>query len=230
MASSPGPDAMTNEISARLAAYDCCTLSDALDRLGLSGCVSGLIADHAGRRIAGRVRTVRLATGPAPAGAPVRHLGAAAIDAASPGEIVVVEQPDGIDAGCWGGLLSRAAALKGIAGIVADGVVRDIDEIRELGLPVFSRGYTARTARGRVREAATDEPVRIGGVTVAPGSYVIADSSGVIFIQQADAERVLASAGEIAAREEAMIRRLEAGDSASTVLGANYEHMLKKDS
>ena len=220
---------MSDRISAALAAFDCCTLSDSLDRLGLEGCVTGLSASLPGRRIAGRVRTVRLAKGPPPARSPVRHLGALTIDSARPGEIVVVEQPHGIDAGCWGGLLSRAAVLKGIAGIVADGLVRDIDEICGLELPVFCRGYTARTARGRVHEASTDEPVRIGGVTVAPGSYAVADSSGVVFISAVHAETVLDAAIEISAREEAMIGRLQAGDAAATVLGANYEHMLKKE-
>lgn len=220
---------MTDEHSARLAAFDSCTLSDTLDRLELAGCVSGLIAGVPGRRIAGRVRTVRLAKGLPPVGSPVRHLGASTIDTARVGEIVVIEQPTGIDAGCWGGLLSRAAVLRGIAGIVADGLVRDIDEIRELELPVFCRGYTARTARGRVHEAATNEPVQIGGATVLPGSYAVADSSGVVFVQPTDVERVLAAAAEIAGREKEMIRRLEAGDGASAVLGANYEHMLKKE-
>jgi 4-hydroxy-4-methyl-2-oxoglutarate aldolase len=220
---------MHDNLCSRLAAHDACALSDALDRLGLEGCVTGLIAALPGRRISGRARTVRLAAGPSPAGAPVRHLGAAVIDIARPGDIVVIEQPPGHDAGCWGGLLSRAAVLRGIAGIVADGLVRDIDEIRELGLPVLCRGYTARTARGRVHEAATEEPVRICGITVEPGSYIVGDSSGVVFIRPADAERVLAAAAEIAAREGAMITRLEAGESASSVLGASYEHMLNKD-
>lgn len=220
---------MTEDVSSRLSSYDCCTLSDALDRLGLDGCVTGLAASLPGRRIAGRVRTVKLALGPPPSGAPVRHLGAAAIDAAGHGDIVVVQQPSGIDAGCWGGLLGRAAVLKGIAGIVADGLVRDIDEIRELGLPVFCRGYTARTARGRVHEIATDQPVEMGGITVTPGSYVVADSSGAVFVQSANVERVLAAAAEIAMREQEMIRRLENGENVSAVLGANYEHMLKKD-
>src|SRR5690606_30857894 len=113
----------------------------------------GLVAALPGKRVAGRVRTVKLAEGPPPADAPVRHLGAASIDAAEAGDIILVEQRTGIDAGCWGGVLSRAAVLKGIAAIVAEGLVRDVDEIRDMGLPVFCRGYTARTARKRVHEA-----------------------------------------------------------------------------
>jgi 4-hydroxy-4-methyl-2-oxoglutarate aldolase len=220
---------MTNDVSKRLAAFDCCALSDTMDRLGLDGCVTGLSAGLPGRRIAGRVRTMRLAAGSPPPGAPVRHLGASTIDAAETGDIIVIEQPSAIDAGCWGGLLSHAAVLKGIAGIVADGLVRDIDEIRELSLPVFCKGYTARTARGRVYECATGEPVQVGGLTVEPGSHVVADTSGVVFIRQEDVEQVIAVASEIAAREQAMASKLSAGETASSVLGASYEHMLKKD-
>lgn len=218
---------MTGDLPARLGAFDVCALSDALDSLGLPGCVTGLIATLPGRRIHGRCRTVKLLAGPPPPGAPVRHLGAAAIDAAASGEIIVVEQATGRDAGCWGGILSRGAQVKGIAGVIAEGPVRDVDEAREIGFPIFCRAFTAFTARARVHEAATDVPVTVGGVTVEPGTIAVADSSGVAFIAENEAPRVLAAVTRIAAREAEMIRRLEAGESASAVLGANYEHMLK---
>jgi len=216
-----------NDMPARLAAFDVCALSDALDSLGIKGCVTGLVATLPGRRIAGRCRTVKLAEGKPPADAPVRHLGAAAIDAASAGEIIVVEQSTGRDAGCWGGILSRGAQIKGIAGVIAEGPVRDVDEAREIGFPIFCRSFTAFTARARVHEAATDVSITVGGVTVDPQMIVVADSSGVIFIAEEDAPRVLAAVTRIAAREAEMIRRLEAGEGASQVLGANYEHMLE---
>lgn len=212
-----------------LAAFDACAVSDALDRLGLPGVVTGLTAILPGKRIAGRVRTCRLAAGRPPPGAPVRHLGAASIDAASAGEIIVVEQRTGLDAGCWGGLLSRAAQLKGIAGVIADGPLRDVDEAREIGFPVFCRSFTAFTARGRVHEAATDEPVTIGEITVNQGDFVLADSSACVFIAPERLDLVLVEALRIAEREAEMIRRLETGQAVSEVLGASYEHMLRKD-
>jgi len=219
----------TDPIAQRLLAFDACALSDALDSLGLAGTVTGLIATLPGRRIAGRVQTCKLAEGKPPEGAPVRHLGAASIDAAAAGEVIVVEQRTGRDAGCWGGILSRAARQKGIAAVIADGPLRDVDEAREIGFPVFCRSFTAFTARGRVHEAATGVPVRIGDVTVNPGDYVLADSSACVFVSPAHAEAAIAAAGRIAAREAEMIRRIEAGESASAVLGANYEHMLDNE-
>lgn len=220
---------MTDTISARLAAFDCCALSDALDSLGLQGCVSGLIATLPGQRIAGRVHTVKLAAGKPPEGAPVRHLCAAAIDVAQPGEIIVVEQSTGIEAGSWGGILSRGAKVKGIAGVISEGLVRDVDEAREIGFPVFCRGFTALTARARVHEQATDVPIMVGGMKVEPGFYVVADSSAAIFIAPEDAARVLEVVTNIARREAEIVRRLEAGESASAALGTNYEHMLQKE-
>lgn len=219
---------MTDDLSRRLGAFDCCALSDALDSLGLPGAVTGLTATLPGQRIAGRVHTVKLAAGKPPAGAPVRHLCAAAIDACAPGEIIVVEQRTGIEAGSWGGILSRGAQVKGVAGVISEGLIRDVDEAREIGFPIFCRGFTALTARARVHEEATDVPITVGSVTVEPGFHVIADSSAAIFIAPADAERVLATVETIAAREAEIVRRLEAGESASAALGANYEHMLQK--
>jgi 4-hydroxy-4-methyl-2-oxoglutarate aldolase len=218
-----------SDISHKLARLDTCVLSDALDKMSLTGCVTGLVAAIPGRIISGRVHTVKLAAGTGPAGsATPRHLGTTAIEACAAGEVIVVEQRTGIEAGCWGGILSRGAHARGIAGVVADGLVRDVDEARELGFPLFCRGFTARTARGRVHEAATDVPVRIGDVDVSPGDYVVADSSAAVFIQASRVEEVVRVAGSIAAREAAMAARIAAGDPISVVMGADYEHMLRK--
>lgn len=213
----------------RLRRLDACAVSDALDKLGLPGCVTGLRSASPGRRIAGRVHTVKLVAGTPPRDRPPVHLGAAAIDASGPDDVIVVEQKTGIDAGCWGGILSRGAQHKGVAGVICEGLARDVDEAREIGFPVFCRGYTARTARNRVYEDATDVPVEIGGFTVEPGFYAICDSSAAVFIAPTDIEKVLAAAEDIAAREAEMTRRLATGEAASAVLGANYEYMLKRD-
>ena len=210
----------------RLSSFDVCTVSDALDRLQLSGVVSGLAQRSGDGRIAGKVITVRLGTGEPPPGPP-RHLCAAAIEAADERSIIVIEQRTGIEAGCWGGLLTLAARAKSVAGVVAEGLVRDVDEARAIGFPVFARGLTARTARGRIVEKATGVPVTIGDVGVEHGDFVVADRSGVAFIRAADLDAVLAAADAIATREASMARALKAGVRVSEVLGGHYEHMLK---
>jgi 4-hydroxy-4-methyl-2-oxoglutarate aldolase len=216
----------------RLARLDCCAVSDALDKLGLRDrVVSGLEPRSSARRISGRAVTYRLV----PAGearvdpaAPPRHLGTTAVELALPGEIIVVEQRTGIEAGSWGGILTLGAKVKGVAGVVVDGPVRDIDEARDYDFPIFCRALTARTARGRVVESETNGPVTIGHVSVHAGDYVIADSSGVAFIPALEAERVVAAAEQIAGREAAMAKAVLAGESLPVVMGADYEHMLRR--
>ncbi len=217
-----------SDIVARLARLDTPAVSDALDRLGLAGAVTELSQVSTDRRIAGRVLTVTLGTGEALAGAP-RHLCTAAVEAAAPGDIVVIEQRSGVDAAGWGGILSTAAKVAGIAGVICDGPVRDVVESRDLGFPVFSRSVTPRTARGRIVEQAFNEPVTIGGVTVGPGDLVIADASGVVFIAADRGHDVVAVAEAIAAREAAMTKDVLAGKPVSHVMGASYEHMLRDD-
>src|SRR3974390_3479209 len=102
------------EIVDRLKRVDCCAVSDALDKLGLTGVVTGLPQRSAARRIAGKVITVKLVDkdkAPRAAGPP-RHLGTTAIEKGGPGTIIVVEQRSGIEAGSWGGILSLAAKLR----------------------------------------------------------------------------------------------------------------------
>jgi 4-hydroxy-4-methyl-2-oxoglutarate aldolase len=210
----------------RLRNFDVCTISDALDRLEIRGVVSGLTQRSGDGRIAGKVITVRLGTGE-PAPGPTRHLCVAAIEAADDGTVIVVEQRTGVEAGCWGGLLTLAARTKHVAGVVAEGLVRDVDEARAAGFPIFARGSTARTARGRIVEKATGVAITVGDVEVEHGDFVVADRSGVAFIHAADLDAVLAAAHAIAVREAAMASALRSGARVSDVLGGNYEHMLE---
>ena len=224
---------MNDQWVARLRHLDACAVSDAMDRLGLQGQVATGLAQQSGeKRIAGRAVTCRLVpAGQAPAqSGPVRHLGTTAVELAGPEQVIVVEQRTGIDAGCWGGILSLGATVRRVAGVVADGPVRDIDEARAYGFPVFCRSLTARTARGRVEEAEVNGAVRIGDVTVHAGDLVLADRSGAVFIPAARAQEVIETAERIAGREAAMAKDLLAGRPITEVMGRDYEHMLKRES
>jgi regulator of RNase E activity RraA len=215
-----------DELPGRLAALDSCAISDALDKLGLSGAVTGIRRLTTAGRISGRVHTVRMDKDDGMRS--TRHLGTTAIEASEPGEVIVMEQRTGIDAACWGGNLSFGARLRRVAGVIVDGPVRDIDEAREYEFPVFARSTTAHTARGRIKEGATDVPITVGDVIVRPGDYVVADGSAVVFIANAEIARVLEAAEAIAARERAMVAALRDGTPISEVMGRNYETMLNK--
>lgn len=217
-----------DEVSTRLRRLDVCSVSDALDQLGLPSAVTGLAPRTARRRICGPVMTVRLAAGKPPPGTPARHLCAAAIESSAAGGVIVVEQRTGIDAAGWGGMLSNAAVVKALAGVIVEGPVRDLDEAIDLNFPVYARAATARTARGRVHEAETGGPIIVGEVTVNGGDWVVADSSGVAFIAKGDIERVLDAAERVARKEALMTKAILDGQPVSAVMGANYENMLQQ--
>ncbi len=214
----------------RLARLDSCAVSDSLDKLGLPGTVVGLAPQTSARKICGRVVTVRLAAASEvkATGGPAPHLGARAIELAEPGDVIVVEQRSGVVAGSWGGVLSTGAKVRRVAGVVSEGLIRDVDEARALDFPIYARGATALTARGRVAEVETGGEIRVGQVTVRHGDYVIADSTAVVFIAAGDVAAVLDSAEQIARREAAMTKALMEGAPITQVMGADYEEMLKR--
>jgi 4-hydroxy-4-methyl-2-oxoglutarate aldolase len=209
----------------RLRRLDTCALSDAADQLGLQGAISGLIPRTAITRIWGRVLTVKLVAG-TPTRDATQHLCTSSIEAATRGNVIVVEQRTGVDAAGWGGMLSNAARLRGVSGVIVEGPARDVDEAAEIRFPLFSRATTARTARGRVYEIASGIPIVVGDVTVAQGDYVAADSSGVIFIAAASVEALLSAAESIAAKEAAMTKEILSGHSVGKVMSAKYEQIL----
>ena len=208
----------------QLQEFDTPTVSDALDALSLPGAVIGIAPLTVKRRIAGCVRTVKL--GAPMAALPKRHLGAGSIMAAEKGDIILVEHRGRSDVSGWGGLLSRACLVKGIAGVVVDGAVRDVDEATELGLPVFARAPVPVTARGRVAEHDFGCPITIAGIAVDEGDYLLADGSGVVIVSQSRIDEVLNLAKRIFAKEQLMAADIEAGKPVGEVLGANYEDML----
>src|SRR3990172_5000004 len=99
---------------ARLLGLDSCAVSDALDRLGLPGVVLGIAPTSPPAKIGGRVVTTRLVDRTPANAATARHLGTAAIEAASPGDVIVIAHHR-LDAAGWGGILAAAAKQKGVA-------------------------------------------------------------------------------------------------------------------
>lgn len=220
---------MTEDLGDRLARLDACAVSDALDQLGLPASVTGLLALSVRKRISGRVTTVRLAAGKPPEGATPRHLCTTAIDSSDPGAVIVVEQRTGVECAGWGGILSNAARGRRLSGVIVEGLARDVDEAADIQFPVYARGATARTARGRIHEAETGGPVTVGDLVVRDGDYVVADSSGTAFIPGDRIEHVLAAAERIGTKEAVMTKAVLGGEPVSVVMGANYEHLLESE-
>jgi 4-hydroxy-4-methyl-2-oxoglutarate aldolase len=217
---------MANATAERLRALDTAALSDALDRVGIDGVVAGISPLRPGAGAAGRAVTVKL--GPTEAGAAARHLATAAVEHAGSDDVIVIAHPGPPDVAGWGGNLQLAAAERAVSGVVVDGPVRDVDDIRSGGPAVFARGATPRSARGRLREDSWNESIVISGIPVRPGDLVIADGSGVVIVPAERAEEVIAQAEEIASGEDGLARRIVAGEPVSAVLGTPYERQLAR--
>lgn len=201
----------------RLGRLDSCAVSDALDTLGLPGAVTGLgPLWPVDRVVAGVARTVQ--AGPRPTSGPAAHIAAAAVEAASPGDVLVIANDGRVDVSCWGGILTVAAQLRQVGGVVVDGACRDIAESHDLNFPVFGRAVVPVSARGRIVQLAMAVPVTIAGVTVFPGDFVLADRNGVAFVPQARASDVVTLAERIVAREEAMASAVRAGRPVGEVM------------
>lgn len=123
----------------------------------------------------------------------------AAIHRAEPGSIVVVESGD-VDYALAGGNVCAVARRRGIAAFVADGVIRDLAEVREMGFPVFARGVIPIPGTKTAVEP-FNQRVRCGGVWVEAGDIVVADEEGVVIVPGARAEAVLRDARAKLAKE-----------------------------
>jgi regulator of RNase E activity RraA len=127
------------------------------------------------------------------------------IDNARAGEVGVIVMEGSLDVAAMGGLMGTAAKSRGMAGMVLDGAVRDVREIRALGLPVYARSISPANAVGRYASVANNVAVECAGVTIAPGDIIVASEEGVVVVPADRAEAVLKRAQEIAAREVKML-------------------------
>jgi regulator of RNase E activity RraA len=130
-------------------------------------------------------------------------------DAMAPGRVLVMDAVP--DASCWGGNASRLAEAADLAGVVADGRVRDADDIRANDFPVFSAGTTPRTGQCRTEIVAVDDPVDVDGVRVATDDVVVADLTGVVVVPEAEAEAVADAAADLLESEREIERAIDDG-------------------
>ncbi len=124
------------------------------------------------------------------------------IDEAAPGSVIVIAIGGEPDVAVWGGLMTAGAWVRGMAGAVLDGAVRDIAEIRrDYDFPVIARAVSPGTTVGRFRTVASNVTVTCGGIEVNPGDWIVGDVDGVVVVPRDRAAEVLAMAREIDARE-----------------------------
>lgn len=212
---------------ARLLKLSTTNISDALDKVGINGAVSGIRPMYNCPRVTGRAVTIKItAAGMLKS---EHHLGVHAIEAAHEGDVIVIDNHGDLKNNCWGEILSMGAKMKGVSGVVVDGAARDVDMCEEFEFPVYARGTVPITARGRIMQESFNQVVRIGDVQVRPGDIVMADINGIVFIPEEKLDEVLTAAELIQQKEEAMVAELKKGVSIVEVdRKFAYEQMLKK--
>lgn len=134
----------------------------------------------------------------------------AAMDRLRPGEVLVLTMPEPEPVALIGELLATQAQGRGAAAILVDAAVRDTDELRELGLPVWARWVRMRGA-AKAAVGALDQPVEVGGVRIASGDAVVLDADGAVAVAAERLDDVLEASRERAERERVKREQLEAG-------------------
>ena len=128
------------------------------------------------------------------------------------GTIAVYDTSNDPGTAHWGELVSTAARLRGCAGAVIDGGVRDVERIIEMAFPVFARYRTPADIRGRWRYVEVGIPIRIGEVLIQPGDFVVGDPNGVVVVPKDLALEVLLEAEKVVEIEDKIREELRAGE------------------
>lgn len=140
------------------------------------------------------------------------------IDLAHPGDVLVIDIGGTNRATAFGGTSALASQLRGLAGCVINGAVRDLDELNKIGFPVFATGVSVR-GTVKLHPGWTGLAVSVGEVAINPGDIVIGDSDGVVVVPFEQAEELCTKARNQKAKEEETERRLRAGESVAHIFG-----------
>lgn len=133
-----------------------------------------------------------------------------ALELAQPGDAIVIATNNFQGAATWGDLTSMIAKAKGVAAMVTDGMVRDVDGICHVGVPVFARGTTPNSPF-KDGQGEVNFTVSCGGVTVRPGDILVGDSDGVVVIPREEWDEVLKGVAKILEKENQTVANIEAG-------------------
>ena len=197
------------------------SVADAVDQIvGERGFMAHDVRPMIPGKVVGRAITALVRPAPPDKATPalaVKH-SVEMIDNSKPGEVGVIVMEDGLDVAAIGGLMATTAKARGMAGMVLDGGVRDLAEIRALKLPVYARSVTPATAVGRFASVAQQIPVKCAGITVNPGDIIVAGEDGVVRVPQLKATEVLARAKEIDIRETKMVPMIKQHKSLKKVI------------
>jgi len=198
------------------------TVADILDGFGVDSAIpaSELAPIAPTQRMVGPAVTIRHAPARVSSGfnlakgEPAPQLGGRdQVTLSQRGDVMVIEARGIRDASNFGGLMATAVKEAGIAGLVVDGCVRDVANMRAMDLAVWARGITPRTGKHRIELVEFNGPVDIAGVQVRPGDLVLGDADGIIVVPLAIALAVIEKAEGATAREAKLVAALASGAS-----------------
>ena len=186
---------------AQFARYGVATVYEAAGQQGLID--ETLLQIVPGSKVAGPALTVRCGEGD-------NLMVHAAIAHAQPGDVLVLTLPQPAPISLVGDLLAIQAHAHKVAALLVDAAVRDVEELRALGLPIWSRWIRA-SGTTKKTIGTLNEPVTVGGVTISPGDIIVLDADGAVVVPPAQAALVLQAAQQRDAKEATLKPRLQAG-------------------
>lgn len=195
-----------DQIRAILTKVSAPNVTDAMHR---KGAMEGVISICGDVKIAGKAITVQTFAGDW--AKPVE-----AIDVAAPGDVIVINNDSGTHVAPWGELATISCIKRGVAGVVIDGSVRDVDEIRKLKYPLFARG-TCPNAGEPKGFGEINAEILCCGQYVRPGDWIIGDESGVVVIPGERAYEIARRALEVYKNEERLREEIRRGSTLSKV-------------
>jgi regulator of RNase E activity RraA len=203
-------------------------VSDGLDRLNIKGAPHGIgpLWDSC-PKIVGPAATLKLVPVGQAEESPV--LGTLeAVKRGRPGDVLVIDQGGRMDVNSYGGVAGFTTRHFGLVGCVIDGVTRDIDEYKQLNLPVYGKGFIQQSIRNRCACAGYGIEVQLGGVPVRPGDLVMADENGVCVVPEEKAAEVLEFARLFKSIEDTVVEAVRGGaDPVEAHQRVRYDMMTK---
>lgn len=194
------------QILQNLSKYSTATVSDSLDKLGLTGACLGIRPVNLNFKMIGRAFTVKYG----PVGTEEGTVGDY-IDDVKQGEIVVLDNGGRLDCTVWGDILTSYSHQHGIAGTLIYGVCRDTNRSIELDYPIFSTGRFMRTGKDRVQVEGVNVAVSVANVRVRPGDIILADADGAVVIPKEYEDQVLHIAQQIEFAEDKIRESIAGG-------------------
>jgi 4-hydroxy-4-methyl-2-oxoglutarate aldolase len=163
--------------------------------------------------VVGPAVTVRA---PGPDGTAVHY----ALGLIQPGDVLVIDRGGDASYACFGEMTAREAKKRGAAGVIVDGLVTDILQMEEIGVPTYARGASARTGRVLGLGGEINTPVTCGGVSVRPGDLILADDNGILVIPVEEAARAVEVGLQREARSVQVRAWIEEGRAIADFSGA----------